>query len=59
MTYDEDGMARWDVVGTITGVNGKVRHINHQGAHEYELENIRTAIRKAARKGDTVDVKVV
>lgn len=58
MTYDEDGMARYDLVWTIQGRNsdklGKL-----YGLHDQELRNAKAVIQRLARKGDTVDIQVI
>jgi hypothetical protein len=59
MKLDADGIARYDIVGSILRADGKVTPINLSGLHEYELEATKREIRRRARKGDTVDVKVV
>lgn len=58
MANDADGFSRVNMVWTIEGRTG-VKTGTLYGLHEMELENAKIAVARRARRGDTVDIRVV
>jgi hypothetical protein len=57
MKRDADGMERYDMTWTVEGrkstSSGRLYEM-----HEAELENAKAAVRRLARRGDTVTMKI-
>lgn len=58
MQRDADGMERHDMEWSIEGKKG-TRQGKLYGMHEQELANAKAAVKRHARRGDTVTMKVI
>lgn len=57
MTIDTDGLARYEMSWEIEGAQGNRKGYLHE-LHEGELENARADVRRMAKRGNTVTIKV-
>lgn len=58
MMIDEDGLTRVNLTWKIEGRRGQVRSGEYFELHEQEVASAKAAIRRAARRGDTVTISV-